>query len=90
MIGIDKCDNHWNYHWDSDGIIIGKWKFFMVVQYICFFLSFYRDNHGIIIEPICSMYGIFTYIWVTFRANVGKYTIHGAYGEYCWIYPVVS
>ena len=26
------------------------------------------------------MYGIFTYIWVIFRANVGKYSIHGAYG----------
>ena len=25
------------------------------------------------------MYGI-TYIWVIFRANVGKYSIHGAYG----------
>ena len=24
--------------------------------------------------PICSMYGIFTYIWVIFRENVGKYT----------------
>ena len=24
--------------------------------------------------PACSMYGIFTYIWVFFRANVGKYT----------------
>ena len=30
--------------------------------------------------PICSMYGIFTCIWVIFRANVGKYSIHGAYG----------
>jgi hypothetical protein len=30
--------------------------------------------------PICSMYGIFTYIWVIFKANVGKYSIHGAYG----------
>ena len=30
--------------------------------------------------PICSMYGIFTYIWLIFRANVGKYSIHGAYG----------
>ena len=38
-----------------------------------FFLS-----DGII--PICSMCGIFTYIWVIFRANVGKYSIHGAYG----------
>ena len=26
------------------------------------------------------MYGIFTYIWVIFGANVGKYSIHGAYG----------
>ena len=26
------------------------------------------------------MYGIFTYIRVIFRANVGKYSIHGAYG----------
>ena len=26
------------------------------------------------------MYGIFTYIWVIFRVNVGKYSIHGAYG----------
>ena len=26
------------------------------------------------------MYGIFTYIWVIFRVNVGKYTIHGAFG----------
>ena len=24
--------------------------------------------------------GIFTYIWVIFRANVGKFSIHGAYG----------
>ena len=26
------------------------------------------------------MYGIFTYIWLIFMANVGKYTIHGFYG----------
>ena len=30
---------------------------------------------------MCSMYGIFTYIWLIFRANVGRYSIHGAYGE---------
>ena len=30
--------------------------------------------------PKCSMYGIFTYIWVIFGVNVGKYSIHGAYG----------
>ena len=33
-------------------------------------------------HPRCSMYGIFTYIWVIFRANVGKYSIHGAYGHF--------
>ena len=27
------------------------------------------------------MYGISTYIWVIFRANCGKYSIHGAYGN---------
>ena len=27
-----------------------------------------------------SMYGIFTYIWLIFMVNVGKYTIHGSYG----------
>ena len=26
------------------------------------------------------MYGIFTYIWLIFMVNVGKYTIHGCYG----------
>ena len=30
--------------------------------------------------PRCSMYGIFTYIWVIFGVNLGKYSIHGAYG----------
>ena len=32
--------------------------------------------------PIGSMYGIFTYIWLMFMVNVGKYTIHGSYGLY--------
>ena len=38
--------------------------------------------------PICSMHGIFTYMWiiftymwVIFRTNVGTYSIHGAYGS---------
>ena len=30
--------------------------------------------------PIGSMYGIFTYIWLKFMINVGKYTIHWSYG----------
>ena len=32
--------------------------------------------------PIGSMYGIFTYIWLIFMVNVGKYTIH-AMGSDC-------
>ena len=27
------------------------------------------------------MYGIFTYIWVIYGVNVGKYSIHGSYGD---------
>ena len=30
--------------------------------------------------PIGSMYGMFTYIWLDFMVNVGRYTIHGASG----------
>ena len=37
-------------------------------------------------RPACSIYGtgiygIFTYIYNNFKPNVGKYTIHGAYGS---------
>ena len=32
-------------------------------------------------QPIGSMYGIFTYIWLIFMVNVGEYTIHGSYGQ---------
>ena len=28
-------------------------------------------------NPIGSMYGILTYIWLKFMVHVGKYTIHG-------------
>ena len=35
--------------------------------------------------PIGSMYGIFTYIWVIYGVNVGKYSIHGSYGIYIHI-----
>ena len=34
--------------------------------------------------PRCSMYGIFAYIRVIFGVNVGKYSIHGAYGIGTW------
>ena len=31
--------------------------------------------------PKPSMYGIFTYIWLIFMVNVGKYSIHGWQGQ---------
>ena len=34
-------------------------------------------------NPKCSMYDISTYMLVIFRANGGKYSIHGAYGNDC-------
>ena len=37
------------------------------------------------IYPRCSMYGIFTYIWAIFGVNVGKYSIHGAFGYIIYI-----
>ena len=37
---------------------------------------------GLFMNPICSMYGIFTYIYPTNGPNVGKYTIHGASGNW--------
>jgi hypothetical protein len=44
-------------------------------------VSINGNNH----KPICSMYGIFTYftyIWVIYGVDVGKYSIHGAYGKW--------
>ena len=38
----------------------------------------------VFVEPIGSMYRIFTYIWLIFMVNVGKYTIHGSYGQYIY------
>ena len=38
----------------------------------------------------CSMYGIFTYIWAMFGVNVGKYSIHGAYGRDTMSTPVFA
>ena len=33
------------------------------------------------VDPTPSMNGIFTYSWLIFMVNVGKYTIHGFYGD---------
>ena len=34
----------------------------------------------IYIHTICCMHGIFTYIWVMFIVNVGKHSMHAAFG----------
>ena len=61
-----------------------------ITRMIC--LGFMYDKCSIIIEypemyeqkeldiPIGSMYGICTYIYPKNGPNVGKYSIHGAYG----------
>ena len=36
------------------------------------------------------MYGVFTYMRVIFRANAGKYFIHGAYGISNYRYQIVQ
>ncbi len=33
-------------------------------------------------NPRCSMYGIFSYIWLKYMVNVGNYSIHGESGNY--------
>ena len=40
-----------------------------------------RNSGNYEINPIGSMYGIYTYIWLIFMVDVGKYTIHGSYGN---------
>ena len=39
--------------------------------------------------PICSMYGIFTYIYPQNCPYVGKYSIHGAYGYVVCVLVVI-
>ena len=40
--------------------------------------------------PKCSMYGLFTYIWVVLVVHVGKYTIHWASGLFCISYTRIQ
>ena len=42
--------------------------------------TWYVDLPILFMVPIRSMYGIFTYICLKFMVNVGKYSIHGAFG----------
>ena len=38
------------------------------------------NNTHVRVAIYVPMYGIFTYMYHKFRSNVGKYSIHGAYG----------
>ena len=40
-----------------------------------------HNDQVFFVEPILSMYGIFSYIYHINQPNVGIYTIHGSYGE---------
>ena len=51
------------------------------LEWLDFWNGNFWENLGCKWEPIGSMYGIFTYIWLIFMVNVGKYTIHGWCGE---------
>ena len=44
-------------------------------------VSYVRPVSMLILDPICSMYGIFTNMYPINHPNVGKYTIHGAFGD---------
>ena len=61
---------------------------------MCFFQLFYLrvsldTRETGFVNPIPSMYGIFTYIWLICMVNVGIYTIHGCYGNPTEIHPYV-
>ena len=42
--------------------------------------AFHRLVGGVVAHRIHGT-GIFPYIWLIFMVNVGKYTIHGSYGD---------
>ena len=52
----------------------GRWFVVDPISKECFSLPQYFQNIAL---PRSFMYGIFTYIWVIYGVDVGKYTIHG-------------
>ena len=46
-------------------------------------LQYHVDEYSksFIANPIPSMYGVYTYMYHKNQLNVGKYTIHGSYGN---------
>ena len=75
------------YIWTIFGVNVGvhipaPWSI-RVSGYTDFFFVFDpMEFVNLFPSPICSMYGIFTNICPRNHPNVGKYTIHGAYGSW--------
>ena len=62
---------------------MASWKIIILYRTYIFKPIFFP----LVMLPIPSMYGIFTYIWLTFMVNVGKYTIHGWCGlVFRWLF----
>ena len=57
-------------------------------------MNYGREGNRIskFVVPICSTYGILTYIYHPFKPNVGEYSIHGAFGmaESASLLPVTN
>ena len=64
-----------NHHFHS----FSRLMCFFVMLLLVFFGTL-RQTHTLL--PICSMYGIFTYIWVIYGVNVG---IHIPYMGCTWV-----
>ena len=65
----------------SSSPIFGENKKYLSCHHLENFISCDEHKFSTKCDPRCSMYGIFTYIWLKFMVNVGKYTLHGAFGD---------
>ena len=54
--------------------LASSWRHAAISERICFILIFSSLTHRI------HVWYIYTYIWLIFMVNVGKYTIHGLFG----------
>ena len=69
------------FYWRKGPVKLGRTWMLYVVEKSNLRMGhrlFFKDGASII--PWGSMYGVFTYIWLMFTVNVGKYTIHGSSG----------
>ena len=57
-----------------------KWDWICEGRLVCLVQGCVNDSFWN--NPVCSMYGIFAYIWIMYWVNVGQYSIQGAYGSF--------